>query len=95
MEHGMTEVDIIHNNISKEVVFNSSNQWAYTSWDVHRNALPVEVTNAIASSPQYAGYHVDEADFFETPTGEYYLVELEKGELEVKVKITTKGEFIP
>ncbi|WP_320889167.1 PepSY-like domain-containing protein [Bacteroides sp.] len=95
VEHGMTEVDIIHNNISKEVVFNSSNQWAYTSWDVHRNALPVEVTSAIASSPQYAGYHVDEADFFETPTGEYYLVELEKGELEVKVKITTKGEFIP
>lgn len=63
VEHGMTEVDIIHNNISKEVVFNSSNQWAYTSWDVHRNALPVEVTSAIASSPQYAGYHVDEADF--------------------------------
>ena len=27
VEHGMTEVDIIDGNISKEIVFNSSNEW--------------------------------------------------------------------
>lgn len=36
----------------------------------------------------------DDADFVETPGGEYYLVELEKGELEVKVKVNAEGEFI-
>lgn len=49
---------------------------------------------AIASSEKYAGYQIDDADFVETPEGEYYLVELEKGELEVKVKVNAEGEFI-
>ena len=53
------------------------------------------VTHAIASSEKYAGYQIDDADFVETPDeGEYYLVELEKGELEVKVKVNAEGEFI-
>ena len=44
---------------------------------------------------KYAGYQIDDADFVETPDeGEYYLVELEKGELEVKVKVNAEGEFI-
>lgn len=79
VEHGMTEVDIIDGNISKEIVFNSSNEWISTSWDVRRNELPETVTHAIASSEKYAGYQIDDADFVETPDeGEYYLVELEK-----------------
>lgn len=94
VEHGMTEVDIIDGNISKEIVFNSSNEWISTSWDVRRNELPETVTHAIASSEKYAGYQIDDADFVETPGGEYYLVELEKGELEVKVKVNAEGEFI-
>ena len=95
VEHGMTEVDIIDGNISKEIVFNSSNEWISTSWDVRRNGLPETVTHAIASSEKYAGYQIDDAYFVETPDeGEYYLVELEKGELEVKVKVNAKGEFI-
>ena len=95
VEHGMTEVDIIDGHISKEIVFNSSNEWISTSWDVRRNELPETVTHAIASSEKYAGYQIDDADFVETPDeGEYYLVELEKGELEVKVKVNAEGEFI-
>ena len=90
----MTEVDIIDGNISKEIVFNSSNEWISTSWDVRRNELPETVTHAIASSEKYAGYQIDDTDFVETPGGEYYLVELEKGELEVKVKVNAEGEFI-
>ena len=34
------------------------------------------------------GFHV------ETPTGNYYWIELEQGEKEVKVKINENGEFI-
>lgn len=37
---------------------------------------------------------VDDAEYVETPTGNYYWIELEQGEKEVKVKINENGEFI-
>lgn len=90
-ERGMVEIDIIHDNLSKEVVLNSNYEWVSTSWDVY--ALPVAVTDAISAS-QYSGYKVDDAEFFETPAGNYYLIELEQGNREVKVKIAEDGQFI-
>lgn len=90
-EKGMIEVDIIHENQSKEVLFNTSYEWISTSWDVY--VLPIKVTEAINAS-QYSGYVVDDAEYVETPTGNYYWIELEQGEKEVKVKINENGEFI-
>ena len=55
--------------------------------------LPIKVTEAINAS-QYSGYVVDDAEYVETPTGNYYWIELEQGEKEVKVKINENGEFI-
>ena len=34
------------------------------------------------------------AEYFETPAGNYYWIELEQGEKEVKVKINEDGQFI-
>ena len=90
-EKGMIEVDIVHENQSKEVLFNISYEWISTSWDVY--VLPIKVTEAINAS-QYSGYVVDDAEYVETPTGNYYWIELEQGEKEVKVKINENGEFI-
>ena len=90
-EKGMIEVDIVHENQSKEVLFNTSYEWISTSWDVY--VLPIKVTEAINAS-QYSGYVVDDAEYVETPTGNYYWIELEQGEKEVKVKINENGEFI-
>lgn len=90
-EHGMIEIDIIHDNRSKEVLLSTTYEWISTSWDVY--TLPAKVTEAIKAS-QYNGYVVDDTEYFETPAGNYYLVELEQGKNEVKVKITEDGEFI-
>lgn len=90
-EKGMIEVDIIHENQSKEVLFSTNYEWISTSWEVY--ALPIKVTDAINAS-QYSGYVVDDAEYFETPTGNYYWIELEQGEKEVKVKINEDGQFI-
>ena len=90
-EHGMIEIDIIHDNQSKEVLLSTIYEWISTSWDVY--TLPAKVTEAIKAS-QYNGYVVDDTEYFETPAGNYYLVELEQGKNEVKVKITEDGEFI-
>lgn len=90
-EHGMIEIDIIHDNRSKEVLLSTAYEWVSTSWDVY--TLPAKVTDAINAS-QYSGYVVDDAEYFETPAGNYYLVELEQGKNEVKVKITEDGQMI-
>lgn len=90
-ENGRIEVDIIHEKQNKEIVFSTGYEWISTSWDVQ--ALPVKVTDAIAAS-QYSGYRVDDAEYVETPAGSYYLIELEQGDKEVKVKINEEGEFI-
>lgn len=90
-EHGVIEIDIIHDNRSKEVLLGTTYEWISTSWDVY--TLPAKVTEAINAS-QYNGYVVDDAEYFETPTGNYYLVELEQGKSEVKIKITKDGEIV-
>lgn len=90
-EHGVIEIDIIHDNRSKEVLLGTTYEWISTSWDVY--TLPAKVTEAINAS-QYNGYVVDDAEYFETSTGNYYLVELEQGKSEVKIKITEDGEIV-
>lgn len=90
-EHGVIEIDIIHDNRSKEVLLGTTYEWISTSWDVY--TLPAKVTEAINAS-QYNGYVVDDAEYFETPDGNYYLVELEQGKNEVKIKITEDGEIV-
>lgn len=92
-ERNTIEVDIIHDNISKEVVFDLSNNWLYTSWDVRVSDLP-QAVSAIIDDPAYTGYHIDDADFVETPNGNYYLLELEKGNTEIKVKVDETGRVI-
>ncbi|MDY9917976.1 Putative beta-lactamase-inhibitor-like, PepSY-like [Porphyromonadaceae bacterium NLAE-zl-C104] len=87
------EVDIIHDTLSKDVVFDLNNNWLHTSWDVRVSELPQAISN-IANDPAYSGYHIDDADFVETPRGNYYLLELEKGNSEIKVKIDETGKVL-
>lgn len=91
-DNGNIEVDIIDQNIGKEVVFNSANEWIYTSWDIHPNLLPDVIKATLTAS--YADYRIDDADFYETPTGNYYMVEVEKGNREQYVRIAENGEIL-
>lgn len=93
VEHGLTEVDIIDDNKGKEVLFDSNNEWISTSWDVAVMQLPAVIKEAIAAS-QYNTYLIDDAEYVEAPQGDYYLIELESGKQEVKVKIDLTGQFI-
>lgn len=92
-ENRTIEVDIMHDQLKKEVVFDTNSNWLQTSWDILVSALPQEVKNII-NDPNYEGYHIDDADFVETPKGNYYLLELEKGERELKVKVDETGQIL-
>lgn len=87
------EADIIHDNLSKDVVFDLNNNWLYTSWDLKISELPQAVKD-IVNDPAYTGYHIDDADYVETPDGNYYRLELEKGTSEIKVKVDETGKIL-
>lgn len=89
-EHGYLEVEIWHENRKKTVRFNASNSWVDTQWDIRVSELPQAVKNAIAES-SHATYQIDDVEYIQTPEGDYYEVELEKGEHEVTMRIKTDG----
>lgn len=71
------EVDIVHDGRGKEVIFDLDGNWLLTSWDVSWNEVPENVKTV--AQAQYTGYRMDDADFVETPTASYYLIEMEQG----------------
>ncbi len=92
-EHGMIKAEIVHNNIAKDVYFNENIEWLFTEWDVRVSDLPQGVRDSIAQT-EYASYRIDDADFIQKPDSEYYVVELEKGNHEVRLSITAAGVIL-
>ncbi len=91
-EFNEIDVEIVHDNIRKEVKFNRNNNWINTVWDVYVSQLPEIVTASVAN--EYAGYRIDDADYVETPSGDHYKLEIEKGEWERTVFVTPDGEIL-
>lgn len=86
------EVDILHNNIYKDVYFNTGNEWLYTEWDIKEVNLPAIIMDAYKAS-DYKDYRIDDIDVIENPTGISYVLELEKGNDEVKMTISAEGKI--
>lgn len=88
---GAYEVDIIENRAHKELRFTSAGDWVYTKTeDILQSSVPANILTALQNS-EYGSYTIDDIDYYETPTGSYYLFELESGPTEVDVKITPDG----
>lgn len=92
-DDGMLEVEIYHGNREKEVYFNGAGAWVSTRWDLRRSELPEAVMAAVADSG-YASYRVDDIEYVRTPSVGYYLVELERGEREVSLRISADGVIL-
>lgn len=86
------EVDIIDNNIKRDVYLDLSFNWLRTETEIRRDALPIEAANRLAS--EYANWVIDSVKLVETPQGSYYLVELDKGERDKNVKIDASGNIL-
>lgn len=92
-ENNRTEVDIIHDGLAKEVLLTPDNKWISTSWEVRVSALPQAVKNVV-NTPEYQGYIIDDADYVETPQGAYYLLEIEKNDTELHIKVDKDGRIL-
>lgn len=86
------EVDIIDNNIKRDVYLDLSFNWLRTETEIRHDALPIEAANRLAS--EYANWVIDSVKLVDTPQGSYYLVELDKGERDKNVKIDASGNIL-
>lgn len=91
-ERGLLEVEFNHDSYVKDAFFNSSNEWVYTEWDIAINSLPNEVSSAVTAS--YPDYRIEDADYIESPSGNYYEVELEKGGVDSWIYVTPTGSIV-
>lgn len=89
-EHNGFEVDIFHNNIFKDVYFNSNNEWVSSEWDILEANVPAIVMNALKGS-EYSSYRIDDIDYIETPAGVFYKFDLEQGDNDIEMTISAEG----
>ena len=73
--------------------FNGAGEWVWTEWDVRYSELPEAVKSVLTSG--YGDYEVDDVTYVETPSGEYYLIELEgRGDRELHLRIDASGNIL-
>ncbi|WP_106830593.1 PepSY-like domain-containing protein [Parabacteroides pacaensis] len=90
-EKGYFEIDILDGFIPKEIKLDEKYNWLQTEWDIRTTDLPPTVKSAIGIL--YPDYRLDDdADVIDTPAGLYYVIELEKGDREIKVKFDETGK---
>ncbi len=96
VEHGIIEMEIIDNGVERELYFTLDGEWLRTTTDILRADLPQAVLTAVAGT-EYASWTIDDIDWVQTPSGEWYLLELDKpkSNREVNLKITATGEILP
>lgn len=86
------EVEVMDGMTSRDVYFDKQGNWLRTETDVRPTELPSAVTNAIAAS-EHAALRIDDAEWVETPDGNYYVVELDANP-DVYLKITAEGVIL-
>lgn len=93
----LLEVDVLLQSAKLEVCFDvtASYAWVSTSQDVQYASLPDVVKTAAQNAvKEHAGYELDdeEAEKVVTPTGTYYIVELEMdGKPDIQVEFKEDG----
>ena len=87
--NGEIDVEIIHNDTRKDVKFNRREEWISTTWDVPVSQLPDVVRESVLGS--YPEYRIDDADYIETPAGDRYKLEIERGEWDRTIFVTPDG----
>ena len=91
-DDGLLEVEILHENILKELLFNGRREWLRTEWELPASQLPAAVMAGIAAG----GYVLDddEADFVQSPSQSCYEVEVRKDYIEYKLRIDPQGTIL-
>lgn len=89
-EIGLFKAEFRNGTQEAEAWFKPDGTWVRTETDVPVNALPQAVRDYVAAN--HPGYHIDDADYLESPEGNFYELELEKnGSPDVYLQIRADG----
>ena len=94
-EGQLYEAEFIMDNVKYEAYFQADGTWVRTQieFNARKTTLPEAVQQYLATN--YAGWTIDDADLIQTPTDEYYKLELEKrGQQDVTLLIRANGTLI-
>jgi hypothetical protein len=72
--------------------FDQSGKWLETETEIKKSALPANVQATIKK--EFPDFSIEEAEKAETADGMIYEVEIEKGEVNYEVEISTDGKVI-
>lgn len=91
---GLYKAEFYNESGEVDVWFKANGEWVMTQTDIFPQNLPEAVKNYVATN--YPDRIIDDADHIETPTTDYYLLELEKAQAkDIYIKLTPGGELIP
>lgn len=89
-ENGLIKADFWNGAQESEAWFLPDGTWVRTETDIPAATLPQAVLDYVAAN--YAGFRVDDAEYVETPEGDFYELELEKnGVPDVRLQIRADG----
>ncbi len=92
-EYGKIKAEVKNNGEEIDMWFNTDGTWLGTERDYY-GALPEAIVTYISTN--YSGYVIDDVDFWETPNGNYYELELERsGKRDVVIRINDAGTIVP
>lgn len=96
-DDGFLEIEILHEGIEKELLFNGRKEWIQTLWEVRLDSVDKVVTDAFVK----AGFDLndvedDEVSVLESPKLGYtvYMFEVEKGDREYIVLVSADGKNV-
>ncbi len=90
---GLYKAEFYFNDRDVKALFKNNGEWVVSETDLYVSDFPAELVEAITF--KYPSYRIDDVDLIESPSLEYYVVELEGSTLrDLIVKITKMGEFI-
>lgn len=88
-QKGATEVDILDGEVVRSLFFDAMNRWGLTRTELQQEALPGVVVLAIDNL--FREYRIEDAALIESPSAEYYLIDIESSAGQSTLRISTTG----
>ena len=82
------------NGVGHEAWYDRSGKWIMTSTEIALSSVPQKIMNILAAHPDYgtASFTDNEAEYIETPSGNFYRFSLTDGSMKFEVDVNINGE---